>query len=130
MSTMWESVSFSLNGQDFPMGEVSVGRRPLADEDVLARSSFGTYEVNVSAVVPSAAFDFTALMPRRPGASDESLVRRVRYGGRKGRSALRRLFRQSAPVQMAYGPVLVWGRCVMLEPGEMVFRMNAPRRRR
>lgn len=127
---MWEGISFSLNGQDFPVGEVSVERRPLADDAIIARASTGTYEVNVSASVPSSSFDFSAFMPRRHGASDETLVRRVRYGGRKGRAALRRLFKRAAAVQMAYGPVLVWGRCVFLDTDEMVFRMSACRRHR
>ncbi len=50
-----------------------------------------------------------AMRPRYRGASDATLSRRVFFGGRKGRSALRRLFaRGYAGVAMTVaGPMLI-----------------------
>lgn len=65
----------------------------------------------------------------RPGASDATLARRVRYGGRKGRSALKRLFAKASPVEISAGDLRIRGRAVFLNDGEMVFQTTKGARR-
>jgi hypothetical protein len=89
-------------GAPLPDGELNAGEVPR----VLALALDGPLLAQVAAIkaalnAVSAAFVATmaplrdvlarSLRSRRRGASLETLYRRVRYGGRKGRSALRRL---------------------------------------
>lgn len=49
-------------------------------------------DVSVSSVVPIKGFDFSNFFVKKPfGASEETLARRVGYGGKKGRKAMKRL---------------------------------------
>ena len=53
------------------------------------------YEASCEMTVPASSVQdlLDAIFPRPKGASDATLARRVSYGGRKGRSAMRRLLR-------------------------------------
>ena len=72
------------------------------------------YAASTSIEITAEAFRnlLNALNPRYLGASDLTLARRVFYGGRKGRSALRRLFVRG------YGAVAMTDAGPMLVPDE------------
>lgn len=91
----------SLEGEaPLPDGELNAGEVPRVlalDGPLLAqvaamKAAFNTISAAfVATMAPLRDVLARSLRSRRRGASLETLYRRVRYGGRKGRSALRRL---------------------------------------
>lgn len=84
-------------------------------------------EISVECSVPVESMgDFAMLLPREPaGASHATLVRRVHYGGRKGRSALRRLFAKALPIEMTTEFLRFEGSAVLLDETEMRVRLHS-----
>lgn len=87
--------SVTLDGVEFPASALSLERIPkrFAMVHRLGRGSRGSYEFSTMATLSPDAVQslLDALTPPQRGAADTTLARRVGYGGRKGRSAMRRL---------------------------------------
>ena len=84
----------SLEGAaSLPDGELNAGEVPRVLAQVAAiKAAFNTLSAAfVATMAPLRDVLARSLRSRRRGASLETLYRRVRYGGRKGSSALRRL---------------------------------------
>lgn len=122
---------FTLNGIEFPMvmSDVEYSRADLdlgygMDLHVLRMPSEPfTFETSI----PISGFESFAALLRNdpPGASATTLARRVRYGGRKGRSAMRRLFARAVPTELATSDGMRFrGRMVMVNETEMRMRMS------
>lgn len=87
----------------------------------------GDFKTTVSCIVPAASvIPLDQLMfPREPaGASHETLVKRLRYGGRKGRSARRRLLARGLNVMLNTGRHRVRGRAAMLDGNEILMKVK------
>lgn len=81
--------------------------------------------ISVDTEVPIEGLDaFVELLKPRepPGASPSILARRVKYGGRKGRRALRRLYQRTPSIEMTVGAFLLRGRMVMLDEQTIAVR--------
>jgi len=90
--------------------------------------------VTIECSVPIAGpEDFAALFHREPaGASGETLAKRAKYGGRKGRRALRRMLARALPVEIEFGPrpyQRMRGKYVMVGE-EILIKAHVPRRGR
>lgn len=129
---------FTFNGVDVPVDSVTYGRRCRDDDDSvdafayaygcdlfsLERREPATYTVEATIPMRGGWDDFAKLVHPQPfGASPATLARRVKYGGRKGRSAIRRLFARALPVEMATEYLRFRGRAVMLDESEMRIRL-------
>lgn len=107
-TTQWSDASLTINGEPMAVESVTYGEiveKVQRDLKPVFYETSATFTVAASAIRDL----LDALMPRYRGASDGTLARRVFYGGRKGRSALRRLYaRGYLGVGMtAAGPVLL-----------------------
>lgn len=87
--TSYTAAKFMCGGVELPMRKIDLA----VVDTVVYRKTLGSYSVdltlNVEAKSKASAFDFLLLTHR--GATNETLAKRVVYGGRKGRSAMRRL---------------------------------------
>lgn len=96
-------VRITLGGVEYPASIVRIEREAtpkeiasgFADDDVPTEVKHRpiVYEASGTIDVPRANLERLRdlLFPRTAGASDSTLARRIHYGGRKGRSAWRRL---------------------------------------
>ena len=104
-----------------PLGAVSDFTYQIRDqyaevEPILRREA---YVATAECTVPVGAIE--ALFPRAPaGASHATLVKRMRYGGRKGRSARRRLMARALPIVLTTGYLRYRGRAAFLDETEAV----------
>ncbi len=111
--TTYSDVSFTLDGVPFPAESVSITRKTSTSQavDWVSRGQ-QTYEASCTVDLAPGAFEalVAALTPRQPpGASIGTLAKRALYGGRKGRSAYRRILaRGYEGVAMSVaGPMLI-----------------------
>ncbi len=93
----WTNVTFTLGGAPFPVEHVAFTRKPY-DPKTNAIDIVGLHPKYEAKGEFTCTLDATAgwgllnLWPPLPrGASNMTLARRMKYGGRKGRSAWRRL---------------------------------------
>ena len=138
MANVYDFVSVTIDGKRYDK---------VLDKVEVTRESHGAYgcdlrglmrppptDITIEVTVPiEGPHAFAALFQQEPaGASAQTLAKRVRYGGRKGRSAMRRLLARAAPVEFAMGPAELRfrGRCTMINEGEVVVRAKQDRRRR
>lgn len=86
MTHSFSDVTLTLNGKPFP-GEA------IYDQDEIPKGAVLSYTATAHMTLDGegASRLLDVLTPRNRGASDATLARRVEYGGRKGRSAMRRL---------------------------------------
>ena len=111
-----------------PMGDVSdftyeIDSAKYAEERATIQSS-ESYSATADMIVPAATFDF--LFPREPaGASHATLVKRMRYGGRKGRSARRRLLARALPMNLNAGHLRYRGKATFLDEGEILMTVKS-----
>lgn len=114
-----------VNGK--PMGEVSdvtyeISHDEYADPGPILRGE--TCSVTGECIVPVGALDF--LLPAEPaGASHETLVKRMRYGGRKGRSARRRLLAKALPIDLMTERLRYRGRATFLDETEALVTIKS-----
>ncbi len=91
-SKKYSGGSIRIGGVDVDDGydEIVVERNPLIPTE--EEAGRGLYEMSVALGIALEHFERLGfLTPRVSGASEATLAKRVRYGGRKGRRALRRL---------------------------------------
>lgn len=116
-------MSFSIDGHDIPISGASYNYRAPDGDDLpmLRREATAEY------TIPLDSFAFSSLFFKREpsGASQATLVRRLRYGGRKGRSARRRLLAMALPIEIAYAHGKMHGRGIMLDETEMLVRLRS-----
>jgi hypothetical protein len=129
MTLEWygSDVSLTLDGVRYD-GPQSIEYReePEYGFDVSSLIRKPSVTASVEFTMPGALEAFAGLFKREPvGASMETLVRRVRYGGRKGRSAMRRLFARALPIEMTSGISRFRGKAVFLEDGEIQVRARS-----
>ncbi len=121
--------SFTFNGIDVPIVDVNYCPEPSFGVD-LGYLRCASQTVSFETTIPYAGgFAAFAEMLRNdpPGASPKTLVRRVAYGGRKGRSALRRLFARALPIEIATEHMRMRGRCVMLSEVDLHIKASSRR---
>lgn len=123
-------MTMTIDGVEVPFTSFNYQRREpdygFDLRSVLAPASF-SFETTIP--MKDGLEGFASLFRREPvGASYATLARRVRYGGRKGRSAMRRLFARALPIELstADGDRFV-GRAVMLDETQMILRARSRR---
>lgn len=86
--------------------------------------------VTAECKIPGTLEAFARLFRKEPpGASANTLARRVRYGGRKGRRALERLFDRALPIVFTTDlGVSLHGRAVIIDPENIHVRLRGRRR--
>lgn len=90
----WTDMRITLGGEPFPVEHVTYERKPLNPMPI-GRIERGEYTVEASMLMSGASNFLENFFPPPPkGATNMTLAKRVSYGGRKGRSALRRLREQ------------------------------------
>jgi len=83
-------VEVTLCGERFSVTDLTIGRKDLSEVEAFSPKKYeATFETTISGEGYQALVD--ALTPPQRGPTDVTLARRVVYGGRKGRSAWRRL---------------------------------------
>lgn len=96
----WSNIRFFFNGAEMPCRDLAISDISYEDEDPMSRPPLA-----LAVPVFETTFTFTTTLrrrawkrfvraltaPRRLHLSVEQLFRRARYGGRKGRRAMRRL---------------------------------------
>lgn len=128
---VYSYASFTIDGEDVPLSELSdlKYRERVPDYGCdLTSLRLPSYTVTAECTVPMKSFEAFASMFRRepPGASALTLARRVKYGGRKGRSALRRLFKRALPIEMSMANgTRFHGKAVVLDETEMRVRLTS-----
>lgn len=126
----WSDAEITIGGVKMPAGEIFYGwnREPDYGVDM---SSFYPSEVTFETTVAVDIEAFAGLFPRKPhGASELTLAKRVKYGGRKGRSALRRLLGSALPIELTtvdWPPVRMHGKAVFLSEREIMIEMRGRR---
>lgn len=144
MTQFYDNVFVMIDGK--PIG-------PGGEQVTLTRESRGEYGVDMSpfyaermegmqkakpvtiecSVPISGPEDFAALFHREPpGASMQTLAKRAKYGGRKGRRAMRRMLDRALPTDIQFGPhwwQRMRGKIVMIGE-EIVIKAHVPRRGR
>ncbi len=87
----WTDLRITLGGEPFPVEHVTFERKPLNPMPI-GRVERGEYTFEASMLMSGASNFLENFFPLPPkGATNMTLAKRVSYGGRKGRSALRRL---------------------------------------
>ncbi len=127
--------SFTFNGISVPITDADYRFKTSDVEPGYGLDTFSLIRrepttISVEATIPIAGgWDAFAKLIRNdpPGASSRTLARRVGYGGRKGRSALRRLFARALPVAMATDRARFHGRAVMVSETDMRIRLRGCR---
>lgn len=124
----WSDVSFTLNGDPFPMTSGVYSSKSEYGFDTKAFLP-EKYEVNVTVPVKLDELTLAGLFGGAPmGASHKTLVRRVGYGGRKGRSALRRLFERALPIFFTTNEgARLRGRAVSMSETDFEVRLHGQR---
>lgn len=125
MRLIGKDVSFTIDGVDYAMRDVTIEQEQVG---ILPHAEIPPppprmFEGVATMHVHKGGIDkfLEALSPKPKGASFNTLVNRLKYGGRKGRSAWRRLWKHhSMPVKAFTPNMLVWrGRCLVLDPYEI-----------
>jgi len=125
MSGFYTSATFTIDGVAFPVEDCIFERKPEPEYGCDLSPLYAPYEVNIEIPVKGSIDDFAALIHREPpGASAVTLARRVKYGGRKGRSAWRRLLKRAPSVELDTGLVRLRGRAVTLDETEIMVQMS------
>lgn len=126
----WSDISFTIDGHPIDVDMTYEAKpEPEYGMDLSVFSVFRQQacEATAECTIPMASFDaFASLFHREPvGASHATLAKRVRYGGRKGRSARRRLFARALPLEMTSAHGTFRGKGIMLDETEMIVRMRS-----
>jgi len=117
----WSDVTFTIDGQPISFTNAEWSCKAEPERAPLVSK---TYEATIETTIPGSPPDFAALFREPPGASAATLAKRVKYGGRKGRSAWRRLLKRAPEVVLSTGLVRLRGRAAMLDETEILVRMS------
>lgn len=126
----YSAMSVTIDGK--PIDAIDIDYRSIEPEYGTSLFSLVRREpcsASIECTVPmSSVADFASLFRSEPvGASYATLARRVTYGGRKGRSAMRRLLKRALPINVRTEQAWFRGRAVMLNDTEMLIRAREQR---
>lgn len=126
---IYSATSFTVNGE--PIDAINIDYRSRDPNYGIDMSMFrqASCVASIDCTIPLGSIEnFGLLFHRQPaGASYATLARRVKYGGRKGRSAMRRLLHKALPINVRTKHAWFRGRAVMLNETEMLIKASEQR---